>query len=77
MPAALELGHIYQANPSCPCYNLYIHPVFNYDLPTHWGRSTVYLLTRQNALVLKMGVRYGSQSVSKRLAHNAAVTLLL
>ena len=24
-PAALGLGHIYQANPSCPCYNLYIH----------------------------------------------------
>ena len=25
-PTALGLGHnIYQANPSCPCYNLYIH----------------------------------------------------
>ena len=24
-PAALGLGHIYQANPSCPCYNLYIY----------------------------------------------------
>ena len=24
-PATLGLGHIYQANPSCPCYNLYIH----------------------------------------------------
>ena len=23
-PAALGLGHIYQAKPSCPCYNLYI-----------------------------------------------------
>ena len=23
-PAALGLGHMYQANPSCPCYNLYI-----------------------------------------------------
>ena len=23
-PAALGLGHIYQANPSCPCYNYYI-----------------------------------------------------
>ena len=23
-PAALRLGHIYQANPSCPCYNYYI-----------------------------------------------------
>ena len=23
-PAALGLGHIYQANPSCPCYNLYL-----------------------------------------------------
>ena len=22
-PAALGLGHIYQANPSCPCYNYY------------------------------------------------------
>ena len=22
-PAALRLGHIYQANSSCPCYNLY------------------------------------------------------
>ena len=25
-PAALGLGHIYQANPSCSCYNLYIFP---------------------------------------------------
>ena len=24
-PAALGLGHIYQANPSCPCYNYYIY----------------------------------------------------
>ena len=24
-PAALGLGHIYQANPSYPCYNLYIY----------------------------------------------------
>ena len=24
-PAALGLGHIYQANPSCPCYNLYMY----------------------------------------------------
>ena len=24
-PAVLGLGQIYQANPSCPCYNLYIH----------------------------------------------------
>ena len=24
-PAALGLGHIYQANPSCPCYNLYTY----------------------------------------------------
>ena len=23
-PTAPGLGHIYQANPSCPCYNLYI-----------------------------------------------------
>jgi len=23
-PAALRLGYIYQANPSCPCYNYYI-----------------------------------------------------
>ena len=23
-PAALGLGHMYQGNPSCPCYNLYI-----------------------------------------------------
>ena len=23
-PAALGLGHIYQANPSQPCYNYYI-----------------------------------------------------
>ena len=23
-PAALGLGHIYQANPSCSCYNLYL-----------------------------------------------------
>ena len=25
-PAALGLGHIYQANPSCPWYNYYILP---------------------------------------------------
>ena len=25
MPAPLGLGHIYQANPSCPCYNYYIY----------------------------------------------------
>jgi len=24
-PASLRLGHIYQANPSCPCYNLSIY----------------------------------------------------
>jgi len=24
-PAALGLGHIYMANPSCPCYNYYIY----------------------------------------------------
>ena len=24
-PAALGLGHIYQANPSCPWYNYYIY----------------------------------------------------
>ena len=24
-PAALGLRYIYQANPSCPCYNLYTH----------------------------------------------------
>ena len=24
-PAALGLEHIYQANPSCPCYNYYIY----------------------------------------------------
>jgi len=23
-PAAVGLGHIYQANPSCPCYNYYL-----------------------------------------------------
>jgi len=23
-PAAIGLGHIYQANPSCPCYNYYL-----------------------------------------------------
>ena len=23
-PVALGLGHIYQANPSCPCYNYYL-----------------------------------------------------
>ena len=23
-PPALGLGHIHRANPSCPCYNLYI-----------------------------------------------------
>ena len=25
-PAAFVLRCIYQANPSCPCYNLYIYP---------------------------------------------------
>ena len=24
-PVALGFGHIYQANPSCPCYNYYIY----------------------------------------------------
>ena len=24
-PLALGLGHIYQANPSCPCYNYYLN----------------------------------------------------
>ena len=24
-PATHELGHIYQANPSCPCYDYYIY----------------------------------------------------
>ena len=32
-------NYTYQANPSCPCYNSYIHPVFNFDMPTHWGKS--------------------------------------
>ena len=27
-PAALGLGHIYQANPSCPWYNYYIYIVY-------------------------------------------------
>ena len=25
---ALGLGHIYQANPSCPCYNYYIYIIY-------------------------------------------------
>ena len=28
-PAALGLGHIYQANPSCPCYNYHIYTYIN------------------------------------------------
>jgi len=28
-PAALELGHTYQANPSFPCYNYYIYTAIN------------------------------------------------
>ena len=32
-PTALGLGHIYQANPSCPWYNYYIFYAYNsYDL---------------------------------------------
>jgi len=30
-PSALGLGHIYQANPSCPCYNLYIYSYNNHS----------------------------------------------
>ena len=29
-PTAPGLGHIYQANPSCPCYNFYITPPVRY-----------------------------------------------
>ena len=29
-PVALRLGHIYQANPSCPCYNYYLFNVKKY-----------------------------------------------
>ena len=25
----VALGHIYQANPSCPCYNLYIYIILS------------------------------------------------
>ena len=31
-PAALRLRCIYQANPSCPCYNLYIHTYIIYNI---------------------------------------------
>ena len=32
------LGNIY-----CPGNNYHIHSVFNFDLPTHWGRITLTL----------------------------------
>ena len=41
-PAALRLGYIYQANPSCPCYNLYICYSYTMDtsgLPDMYTRS--------------------------------------
>ena len=51
-PAALGLGHIYQANPSCPCYNLYIIIVHthiqaaqNYIQQTHRHTSRLMLCT--------------------------------
>ena len=44
--AALGLGHIYQANPSCPCYNYYIYISLHCFLmhclgPTEWTHETV------------------------------------
>ena len=30
-PVALGLGHIYQANPLCPCYNYYIYHLDTLD----------------------------------------------
>ena len=30
-PAALGLGHIYQANPYCLCYNYYVHKMLNVE----------------------------------------------
>ena len=36
-PAALRLGHIYQANPSCPCYNYYIYDNLVLLTLTGWG----------------------------------------
>ena len=32
-PATLGLGHIYQANPSCPCYNYYLYNCEAYQMP--------------------------------------------
>ena len=40
-PAALGLGHIYQANPSCPCYNLYIIYIYIYAKQKHLGVKKV------------------------------------
>ena len=39
-PAALGLGHIYQANPSCPCYNLYIYVLYIYKCDKSWCGCT-------------------------------------
>ena len=40
-PAALGLGYIYQANPSCPCYNLYIYIYIYIYIYTHTHMYTV------------------------------------
>ena len=49
-PAALGLGHIYQANPSCPCYNLYIFATKNlsYTYITEVMLYNYYLVTVKN-----------------------------
>ena len=39
----LQLIHVYWAITSYyPGNNYHIHPVFNFDLPRHWGRRCVY-----------------------------------
>ena len=50
-PAALGLGHIYQANPSCPCYNYYIysdkvdiHCVYNYSKVDTFDKLNGYFI---------------------------------
>ena len=55
-PAALGLGHIYQANPSCPCYNfIYIYIYVSYN--------TVVLYSRDQYEII--GLRKSSHSVKQ------------
>ena len=50
-PAALGLGHIYQANPSCPCYNLYIY--YHIILIMH-AINKVFVLSKSSQQLIKL-----------------------